>query len=147
MEPRRRPMSSLPVIIVGRLLVIGAISLLFLAYSNFAPTALSSELVADYVKNHFVREVIFGIALAVWTIRLSLERVDTTNCAKIAGLGTVVILPFWVAALMGWSVGGMEEVWGGSIGPGAAYLLHGSQVVAFYLGLGLLWIGRERAPV
>jgi hypothetical protein len=128
---------------VGRILVIGAIGLLFLAYMNFVPTALSSDHVADYVKNHFVREIIFGIGLAAWTIRVALAPIDSANCVQITVLGSIVVLPFWLAALMGWSVGGMEEVWGGSIGPGAAYLLHGSQVLMFYMGLALLWVGRD----
>jgi len=128
---------------IGRLLVVVSIGLLFLAYSNFAPTALSSAKVADYVKNHFVREIIFGAALAAWTIRLALQPIDATRWRQIAVLGSIVILPFWVAALFGWSTGGIEEVWGESLGPGGAYALHGPQVVMFYLGLALL---RSGAP-
>ena len=130
---------------IGRALVVISIGLLFLAYSNFAPTALSSDIVADYVKNHFVREVIFGVALAAWTIRLALQPLDATRWKQLAIAGSIVILPFWIAALFGWSVGGMEEVWGGSVGPAGAYALHGPQVVMFYLGLALLRSG-TRAP-
>jgi len=56
----------------GQVLVILALSLLFLAYSNFAPTALQNENIVGYVKNHFVREIIFGIALTIWAIKLAL---------------------------------------------------------------------------
>ena len=47
----------------GQILVIASLSLLFLAYSNFAPTALGSEQIAGYVKNHFVREIIYAPSL------------------------------------------------------------------------------------
>jgi hypothetical protein len=130
---------------IGRVLVIASIGLLMLAYSNFAPTALSSAMIADYVKNHFVREMIFGVALAVWTIRLALGPIDAARWKQIALIGSIVVLPFWVASLFGWSVGGMSEVWGGSMGPGSAYALHGPQVVMFYLGLALLW-GAPKSP-
>jgi hypothetical protein len=131
---------------IGRALVIIGVGLLFLAYSNFGPTALSSAGVADYVKNHFVREIVFGATLAIWTIRLALQPIDATRCKQLAVVGSIVILPFWVAALFGWSVGGMDEVWGGSISPGGAYALHGSQVFMFYLGLALLWIEAKSRP-
>jgi hypothetical protein len=123
---------------IGRALVIGSVGLLFLAYANFAPTALASASVADYVKNHFVREIIFGIALAAWTIRVALQPMSTRRWTQLAVLGSIVILPFWISLLFGWSVSGMEEVWGGSVGAGSAYALHGSQVVLFYVGLALL---------
>jgi hypothetical protein len=45
---------------VGRVLVIASIALMFMVYSNFAPTALGSDRIADYVKNDFVREMIYG---------------------------------------------------------------------------------------
>lgn len=124
---------------IGRILVISGLGLIFVAYANFAPTALSSAKVADYVKNHFVREMIFGIALATWTIRLALQPMDRSRWTQLAVAGSIVILPFWVSLLFGWSVGGMDEVWGRSMGPGSAYALHGSQVFTFYLGLALLW--------
>lgn len=136
-------MSTSVAIHAGRVLVIAGISLLFVAYANFVPTALSSELVADYVKNHFVREILFGIFLAAWTIRLALQPVNARGISILAAIGSIVVLPFWIASLFGWSVGGMSEVWGDAIGPEAAYLLHGSQVVMFYLGLVLLWLGRS----
>jgi hypothetical protein len=63
---------------------------------------------------------LFGVALAAWTIRLALEPIDAGRCAKLAALGSIVILPFWVAALAGWSVGGIEKVWGSPIRPRAA---------------------------
>jgi hypothetical protein len=128
---------------LGRLLLIAGIGLLFVAYLNFVPTALSSGQVADYVKNHFVREIIFGVFLAGWTIRLALQPVHSLRLGLLGVIGSVVILPFWIASLAGWSVGGMSEVWGDAIGPEAAYLLHGSQVVMFYLGLGLVWYARR----
>ena len=52
--------------------------------------------------------------------------------------GSIVVLPFWLAALLGWSVGGLGEVWGDAIGPESAYALHGSQIALFYSGLALL---------
>jgi peptidoglycan/LPS O-acetylase OafA/YrhL len=128
---------------LGRLLVILALALLFVAYSNFVPTALSSEMVADYVKNHFVREIVFGVFLAGWGIRLALRPSESIPLAKLSIAGSVVVLPFWIALVAGWSVGGMSEVWGDEIGPEAAFVLHGSQVLMFYLGLLLLCVGRR----
>lgn len=128
---------------IGRALVIAGVGLLFVAYLNFIPTALSSDQVADYVKNHFVREIIFGVFLAAWSVRLALLPADTLRLGLLCVTGSVVVLPFWIAFLAGWSVGGMSEVWGDAIGPEAAYLLHGSQVLIFYLGLGLIWFGRR----
>lgn len=124
---------------VGRVLVIVSIALMFLAYSNFAPTALSSDKIADYVKNHFVREMIFGTALAIWAIKTALQPVNPTNLTRLLLVGSIVILPFWVASLFGWSTGGIEEVWGDSLGPNGAYFLHGPQVAMFFVGIALLW--------
>jgi len=67
---------------IGRAIVILALALLFFAYSNFLPTSLSNDLIADYVKNHFIREVIFGVVLAALAIRLSLRCADKTGVAR-----------------------------------------------------------------
>lgn len=127
----------------GRVLVVIGIGLIFVAYSNFIPTAFASERIADYVKNHFVREIVFGIWLAGWAIRLATGPIDRSRFLLLAMTGSIVVLPFWIAWALGWSVGGMSDVWGETIEPGAAYLLHGSQIAAFYLGLVLIWVGRE----
>lgn len=123
---------------VGQTLVILSLSLLFFAYANFAPTALSSVDIADYVKNHFVREVLFGISLTVWTIWLVLQPPTSSTYRQIVLLGTIIIIPFWIASLFGWSTGGMEKVWGDAISPSTAYALHGSQVILFLIGILLL---------
>ena len=123
---------------LGRILTVGALGFLFFAYLNFAPTSLSSSQIADYVKNHFVREMIFGIALTAWTIRLALQPLDVEGWKRVAGLGSVVVLPFWIASLFGWSTGGMAEVWGDAVPPAVTYALHGTQVACFYAGLFLL---------
>jgi len=128
-------------ILFGKILVIASISLMFLAYSNFVPTALRSAHIAPYVRNHFVREVIFGLALAVTTIVLTLGPMSQGRLILIALAGSVTILPFWVAAAFGWATGGMEDVWGEAISARAAYMLHGTQVVLFYIGVGVLFLG------
>ena len=129
---------------IGQILVIAALSLLFLAYSNFGPTVLRSDAIVGYVKNHFVREMLFGIALTVWAIKLAIQSKDTLPLKQLAMIGSVVIFPFWIAYLLGWSDQGLAEVWGGAINPNAAYMLHGSQVVAFLLGLVLMSIGQNQ---
>jgi len=48
-------------LLAGRIPVVFSIMLMFLAYSNFAPTALASDQLADYVKSHFIREMIFWV--------------------------------------------------------------------------------------
>jgi len=129
---------------IGQALVIGAISLLFLAYANFAPTALQSNEVAGYVKNHFVREIIFGIALAIWTIKLTLAPKEKQSIQWIAIVGAIVIFPFWIAVLLGWSTQGLEKVWGDAIDSSAAYILHSTQVALFLLGLLLMTIAKKK---
>ncbi len=125
-------------ITLSKALICLAIALLFAAYSNFAPTALGSDLIAGYVKNHFAREVIFGITLAAITISLTLSASVKSDVLKIASMGSIVVLPFWIAAALGWSTGGLEEVWGGRINANAAYMLHASQVFLFYCGVAIL---------
>jgi len=126
-------------LLTGRILVVVSIGLMFLAYSNFVPTSLSSNQIADYVKNHFVREVIFGLTLAVYTIVLAFGAMTMDQWIRIAIVGSIVVLPFWIAALFGWSTGGIAEVWGDRINPNGAYMLHGPQVLLFYLGLAILF--------
>lgn len=128
-------------LLTGRILVVVSIGLMFLACSNFVPTALTSKTIADYVKNHFVREVIFGLCLAILTIYLTLTPLDEFQVVKIAVLGSVVVLPFWIATAIGWSTGGLEDVWGDNIKPQSAYLLHGAQVIMFYIGLLAMTVG------
>ncbi|CAN0567769.1 hypothetical protein [Parasphingorhabdus sp.] len=129
------------IIKIGKLLSIVAIGLLFFAYSNFAATVFPSANVADYVKNHFVREIIFGATLAVFAIASIVRWTAATSLLVPLSLGSIVVLPFWVASLFGWSIGGLSEVWGESIQPQSAYLLHGPQVTLFYLGMFLLFLG------
>lgn len=124
---------------IGRVIVIVALALLFFAYSNFLPTSLSNDLIADYVKNHFIREVIFGVVLAAMTIRLSWRAQSKQEWFALGALGSIVILPFWIASLFGWSTGGLAEIWGGAIDEKGAYYLHGPQVVGFYLGWILMY--------
>ena len=129
---------------LGQILVIFSISLLFLAYANFAPTALSSEAIAGYVKNHFVREIIFGITLSIWTIKLALQPKGKLAFKQLALLGSIVIFPFWIAVLFGWATQGLAQVWGDAINSKAAYYLHGSQVFLFLLGLLLMRIAQRK---
>jgi len=123
---------------IGQIFLIASLSLLFVAYSNFVPTSLGSEYIADYIKNHFVREIIFGIALTIWTIRLALLPKEKLPFKQVALLGSIVIFPFWIAVAFGWSVGGMEQVWGEAIDASTAYRLHGVQVGLFLIGLALV---------
>ncbi len=127
--------------LIGKILIVTGIALMFLAYSNFLPTSLSTPKLADYVKNHFVREVIFGLALACLTIYLTINTSSTHEWLKVAVLGSIVVLPFWVASAFGWSTGGLQEVWGDNIKPNAAYMLHGTQTALFYIGVGVLFFG------
>ncbi len=126
-------------LLTGRILVVLSIGLMFLAYSNFVPTSLSSDQIADYVKNHFVREVIFGLTLAIYTIVLAFGPMTMEQWTRIAIAGSIVVLPFWIAVAFGWSTGGIEAVWGDRINPSGAYMLHGPQVGLFYLGLVILF--------
>lgn len=129
---------------IGQILVIAALSLLFVAYSNFIPTSLGSDNIADYIKNHFVREIIFGIALTIWSIKLALLPKDKLPFRQLLVLGSVVVFPFWIAVAFGWAVGGMEEVWGKAIEASTAYTLHGVQVGLFLLGLLLIKFSQNK---
>lgn len=126
-------------LLVGRIFLISAILLMPIAYSNFAPTALGSDLIADYIKNHFVREMIFGLSLAAMTIMMIVTPLDIEKMKKITIFSSIVILPFWVARSFGWSTGGIQEVWGPESGDGTALWLHGPQLAMYILGLSLLW--------
>lgn len=125
-------------IILGKTLICLSLALLFLAYSNFAPTALGSDQIADYVKNHFVREMIFGAVLAGVSIWLTVKLQTQKDLGWLAVFASITVLPFWIAAGLGWSTGGIVEVWGDAIDPGAAYVLHGTQVGLLYLGIVVL---------
>ncbi len=127
---------------IGQILVILSLSLLFLAYANFAPTALQNENIVGYVKNHFVREIIFGIALTIWTIKLTLLPKEKLPFKQLVIFGSVVIFPFWIAYFLGWSDQGLAEIWGKAINSQAAYILHGSQVILFLLGLLLIRLSK-----
>ena len=127
---------------IGRILVIIAIGGIFLAYARFIPTAFSHETLADYIKNHFVREIIFGSTLASITIFYALKPPTKSSLKLIAVLGSVVVLPFWVGSLFGWSTGGMSAVWDQEMVPRNAYMYHGSQTMLFYLGLAVMWLKR-----
>jgi len=123
---------------IGRVLVILGLSLLFVAYSNFLPTALSSELIADYVKNHFIRQVIFGSTLTALAIKLSLRVETMKQWITLATIGSIVVLPFWIGLSLGWATDGIAEVWGEAINENGAFMLHGPQVSLFYIGLLLM---------
>ncbi|MFK8041103.1 hypothetical protein [Congregibacter sp.] len=129
---------------LGKTLICAAMGLLFAAYANFAPTALQSPLIADYIKNHFVREIVFGLALAAWTISSTLSANSQRDVLAIVIAGSIVVVPFWVATTLGWTTGGLADVWGDSIDDKDAYALHTSQVVLFALGLVLLTKGIDK---
>jgi hypothetical protein len=129
---------------IGKGMIILALSLLIFAYSNFVPTSLASDMIADYVKNHFVREVIFGITLTVMAIRSCWKTQGRERYLATAVLGSIVVLPFWLATVFGWSTDGLAEVWGEDLSKQSAYLLHGSQVTLFYLGLLLLFPPKQK---
>lgn len=124
--------------IASKAVICLSIGLIFVAYGNFAPTALGSDMIAGYVKNHFVREIIFGITLAIFTLGLTISARTKQDALKVALAGSIVVLPFWIAAWFGWSTAGLAEVWGEKINSDAAYMLHGGQVALFYGGLVLL---------
>lgn len=127
--------------LIGRILVISGISFMFIAYSQFIPTSLSTPLIAGYVKNHFIREVTFGLTLACMTIYLTFNAKNIYDCRRVAALGSIVVMPFWVAWTFGWSTGGISDVWGDSISPNGAYMIHVPQISLFLSGLLFLFSG------
>ena len=135
-------------IVSGKILVCAAMGLLLAAYANFAPTALQSPIIADYIKNHFVREIVFGLALTTWTISSTLSANSRRNVLEVGVAGSIVVAPFWIATVFGWSTDGLTEVWGESIDEAAAYALHSSQIALFVIGFALLakGIGEQNLP-
>lgn len=127
-------------IFVGRILTITAVLLIFVAYSLFIPTSLSTPLIADYIKNHFVREIIFGLTLAILAIYSVIRAKSPSDLRQTALLGSLVVLPFWVAWAFGWSTGGIEDVWGDKVTSNGAYTLHIPQVLLFYSGLVTMFV-------
>lgn len=132
-------------LLTGRILLITSLLFMFFAYSNFAPTALSSELLADYIKNHFIREMIFGLTLSSTVIIFACLPIDRKRYLRIALFGCFAVLPFWVGASFGLSTGGIEAVWGEEITERDAYLLHGPQTSLFLISLLILWLGVRKA--
>ena len=130
-------------ILTGRVLTITSVSLLFLAYSNFAPNALTSDIV-PYLKNHLIREFVFGVSLTVFTIYLATRPPSYRRCHLVFLVGSIVVLPFWIGAAFGFVTQGMEQAWQGNADSTTAYLLHGPQVVLFYCGCACLYIGTKR---
>lgn len=126
---------------LGKLLICVAVALIVFAYASFAPTALRSDVIVGYVKNHFVREIIFGVALVTLTIQNTVSISSFKHFLYVIFIGSIVVLPFWIAVVLGWSTGGIAEVWGEKINPNAAYVLHGFQIILFYLGVGTLGLG------
>lgn len=132
----------------GRILVISGVLFMFIAYSQFIPTSLSTPLIADYIKNHFIREVTFGLTLACLTIYFTAIAKTLSDWRRVAILGSIVVLPFWVAWSFGWSTGGISDVWGDAISPNGAYSIHVPQIFLFYSGLLVLYIGlRKRSKI
>jgi hypothetical protein len=132
-------------LITSKILMTVALLLLFFAYLNFAPTALSSSAIAGYTKNHFVREIVFGAVLAGLTLFLIYQQIDLRQWLIILFFGSVVVLPFWIAAMFGWTTEGMQQAWQGEISPRSAYILHGSQTALFYIGIALMYFSIPEA--
>ncbi|MCF6433732.1 hypothetical protein [Leisingera sp. MMG026] len=130
--------------LLGRILIISGISFMFIAYSQFIPTSLSTPLIADYVKNHFIREVTFGLTLASITIYFTFKAQTLQDWRRVSILGTIVVIPFWVAWTFGWSTGGISEVWGDSISPNGAYMIHVPQITLFFSGLAVLFFSLRK---
>ena len=124
---------------IGKTLAIFGLLTLPFAYSNFLPTSLSSDLLPDYIKNHFIREVTFGLTLVGFTVFTITRPLTQKTFRTIALLGSAVVVPFWIAWTFGWSVGGMEAVWGEAIDASGAYMIHVPQASLFFIGLAFLW--------
>ena len=118
---------------------------LLLAYSNFAPNVLTNPDIIPYLKNHLIREFTFGVSLTLFSIFLIVRPIDLQRWKLIALLGTVVMSPFWIAASFGFVTQGMHETWQGQgTSDVTALTLHGSQVIGFYAGLALIYIGMNK---
>jgi len=57
----------------------------------------------------------------------------------VAALGSIVVLPFWIAALFALDDRRHATAWQGEIEPHSAYILHGSQTLIFFVGIVLLY--------
>lgn len=132
-------------ILAGKILAILSVGLIFLAYANFLPASLRNADIPDYVKNHFVREVVFGLTLAVLAIGSIYLWTPGDSLLWPALLGTVVVIPFWIAWAFGWSTGGLSDIWGGAINARGAYMLHVPQVALFFIGMALLFFAARNA--
>ncbi len=124
---------------IGKIITGLAIVSLFISYTQLIPVAFTNESLADYIQNHMIREIIFGSTLAIWTLLFLFKPLSHHTFKYIAILGSVIVLPFWVGFLFGWSTDGIDAVWGDSVAPKASYIYHAVQTVIFYLGLLLLW--------
>ena len=87
------------------------------------------------MKNHFVHEIIFGSVLSALAIFLLYQPMNFQQWILVAALGPIDVLQFWIAALFGWTIGGMQLAWQGEIESRSAYILHGSQTLIFFVGI------------
>lgn len=127
-------------LLTGRILAILSLGFLLLAYSNFAPNALTNPDIIPYLKNHLVREFTFGISLTLFAIFLIVRPIDLQRFKLITFFGTVIVSPFWIAASFGFVTQGMHDTWQGKgTSDLTALTLHGSQVIGFYIGLALIF--------
>ena len=124
----------------GFMLLMTALTVFSILY--FASVSLERADLADYIRNHFVREILWGLTLSGVVASLTLQ---ARSAALAALFGGLLVAPFWLGYLGGIGKSEIGAVWGDTAAPTDSLMLHATQVVLFGLGAFLMSIGAPKA--
>lgn len=120
---------------LGRALVALSAAGVFYSFVRFGPAALGSADLADYTKNHIVRELVFGCGLGMYVILLCAVGRSLRDYWATLVLGALIAIVFWVGTVSGYGTDGMGQVWQGlEVTSRDAYNFHVPQTVLFVIG-------------
>lgn len=120
---------------LGRALVALSAAGIFYSFIRFGPAALGSPDLADYTKNHIVRELAFGSGLGVYVILLCVVGRGLRDYWVTLALAALIAVVFWVGAASGYGTDGMEQVWQGiGVTSRDAYDFHVPHTLVFVAG-------------
>ena len=130
---------------IGRILIGLSMFLLFLSYYQYIPHMLTTPALGNYVKNHMIREQLFGATLALFVLRLCWIGPRTRDhYIQTVALGGLVAGAFWIGFLTGHRIDGIAQVWGPGMGATGTFSLHVPQLVFYLVGAAILPADRTR---
>ena len=129
---------------IGQALTLLSVAVTVFSILYFAAAALGREEIADYIRNHFVREIVFGLTLCAATAWLALRRPAGGGIGLLALLGGLLVAPFWIGVAAGIGNREIAAIWGDLAGPSDSFALHTVQAALMLLGVALMAAGRRR---